>query len=144
MKPAVLDIDRGYKAIFNKLTDLARRRSLDVGFFDDAEVARYAMINEFGSPPRGIPARPFMTRALEKNEDKYAAIATTSIVSRIPGGSVLMLRKIGKEAVEDMRREIIEFKKPANAPSTIRAKGKDDPLVESGRMIRAVNYRIVR
>jgi hypothetical protein len=44
--------------------------------------------------------------------------------------------------VEDIREVFGSSKLKANAPSTIKKKGRNEPLVDSGEMRRRVNFRV--
>jgi hypothetical protein len=49
---------------------------------------------------------------------------------------------IGHRMVEDIRKVFGSSKLKANAPSTIKKKGRNEPLVDSGEMRRRVNFRV--
>ena len=50
---------------------------------------------------------------------------------------------VGRTAVSVMQGVMRNVSYPGNAPSTIQQKGFDNPLVETGEMMRSVTYRIV-
>lgn len=51
---------------------------------------------------------------------------------------------LGKELVIMMKESILEFKSPGNSPVTISMKGFNDPLIDSGQMYDAIEYKISR
>ena len=49
---------------------------------------------------------------------------------------------LGKVMGEQLTESIRSFSTPANAKSTIKAKGFDDPLVQSGAFMRSVDHDV--
>jgi len=50
---------------------------------------------------------------------------------------------VGRRAVGIMQSVMVNVDTPGNAPSTIRQKGFDNPLIETGEMMTSVSYRVV-
>lgn len=92
-----------------------------------------------------IPARKFMERTITRHEGRWQTIAVQQITKLMNGdGSAMMaLHMIGHIAVEQMKSEIVRFKVPHNAPLTVANKGFDDPLIDTGALRDAIDYRIV-
>ena len=102
-------------------------------------VARVATIQEYGDGWR-IPPRPFMRDTVRRCRRKWRNI----IQDRLP---VVMdvkktLSELGQIMVEDVRKTIIDFKDPPNAPSTVASKGFNKPLIDSGQMLNSVKMRV--
>ena len=101
-------------------------------------VAAVATFNEFGGGY--TPPRPFMRDTVRKNWRKWR----TFVQDRFP--SVLdckkMLLELGDVMSSDLRQMIIDYKYPPNAPSTIKAKGFNDPLIDSGQMAESVRMEV--
>ena len=59
---------------------------------------------------------------------------------------MLVLKKIaldlGDVVANDIRDSIIEFDYPPNRPSTIKQKGFNDPLIDSGQMSESVRMEV--
>lgn len=126
---------------------------LNVGFFPDQKygpendnlfVAQVAQFNEEGSDTN--PPRPFMRvgfgGALKKG--MYKSYFTDAI-NRIVSGESSFLKeytKLGPIFVADMKEIIEEWDTPSNSPKTIEAKGFNDPLVWTGTMHDAVDFRV--
>lgn len=92
-----------------------------------------------------IPARPFIRTALIKNTDKYRSMILSRIGLIIDGNSTarILLNQLGAVAVSDIRREMIGWSTPGNAPATIERKGTNNPLVDKGILSRAVTYKVI-
>lgn len=92
-----------------------------------------------------IPARRFMERTIARHEGRWQTLAMQQLTKLMNGdGTAMMaLHMIGHVAVEQMKSEIVRFKVPHNAPLTVANKGFDDPLIDTGALRDAINYRIV-
>ena len=94
-----------------------------------------------------IPARPFLRKAFYDNQHKYrrlVKVGIDEIVYDDKTGHDLLV-KLGKTGVSDVRESIVRWTKPGNAPLTIDNKrGTNNPLVDTGRLIKSVTYKIVR
>ncbi len=49
---------------------------------------------------------------------------------------------MGMRIKGQLQQAIIDFKDPPNAPSTIRAKGFDDPLIHTSHMLNSADYEV--
>jgi hypothetical protein len=66
----------------------------------------------------------------------------TSIIGG-SGGKANMCKRVGKQMVEDIQSIFGDTSKLApNAESTIRRKGRNEPLVDTGTLRSKVNYRV--
>lgn len=94
-----------------------------------------------------IPARPFLRKAFYDNQHKYrrlVKVGIDEIVYDDKTGHDLLV-KLGKAGVSDVRESIRRWTKPGNAPLTIDNKrGTNNPLVDTGSLIKHVTYKIVR
>lgn len=94
-----------------------------------------------------IPARPFLRKAFYDNQRKYrrlVKVGIDEIVYDDKTGHDLLV-KLGKTGVSDVRESIVRWTKPGNAPLTIDNKrGTNNPLVDTGSLIKHVTYKIVR
>ena len=54
----------------------------------------------------------------------------------------VVLQMMGELLAGQLRASIIAMKSPPNAPSTIRKKGFDDPLIDTGHMLNSVDFEI--
>lgn len=108
----------------------------------DISMIELAAIHEFGSPAAGIPQRSFIRSTFARQENHRAlAEMAAKLTQRVIHGMPLerALGIIGTWAVARIRETIdqrlTEGPEPQeNAPSTIRKKGSDLPLVDTGRL----------
>lgn len=138
----VKDIDLGYKALV-KAMGLANLE-VQVGVFAAAgeENVLKAAVNEFGT--ERIPERSFLRSTADKGRNRYGQLIQAGIrrvlLDRASWDAVF--GQIGRIGVNDVRATIIDMA-PRNAPSTIRRKGRDEPLVDTGEMVASISYRVV-
>tara|TARA_R110000824_G_scaffold321148_2_gene508020 strand:- start:65 stop:565 length:501 start_codon:yes stop_codon:yes gene_type:complete len=99
----------------------------------DINVASVAMYQEFGT--RSINSRPFLRRTMfEKRAEIEESIREAVTRAIDTGRTVRELAKSGAEIAELVRRTVMSSRSWAkpNAPATIKKKGFDWPLNETG------------
>ncbi len=145
----VQDIDLGYKAIVRELKKLDGH-DVNAGILKNAgkgkrgiPIALYAFFNEYGT--KHIPSRPFVRIASDENRKTWGNIAADGVGKIID--RQIKWRKccdmVGKRMKEDIKKVIGDKSKLApNAESTIRRKGHDKPLIDTGLMKSKVNFRV--
>lgn len=91
-----------------------------------------------------IPARPFFAQA-EEDLRVIAPRLLKRAQREIERGKDprRALDKLADAAREALSRSIDNFTDPPNAPATIRRKGRNDPLVDRGDLIKAVDAVVV-
>lgn len=128
---------------------------LDAKYGDDNEyhyVAQVAKWQEEGTKGGHIPPRPFfktnIARILAPADPKGYRVH--SVMKSVISGVMLnkyrqnFLEPVGKVLQEALQEEILDFNNPRNSDTTIKRKGFDDPLIETGVMYDSVSYKIVR
>ena len=144
----VIDRDVGFNRI---VRDLQKLDGMEVvaGMLKDsgkasngASYVDIATWNEYGT--RRIPSRPFIRISADTNRQAWAKTAQQCVNDVIDGDSPTEAAQvIGHRMVEDIRKVFGDTSKlKANAPSTIKKKGRNEPLVDSGEMRRRVNFRV--
>lgn len=128
---------------------------LSIGFFpeysygaenDNLPVATVAQWNEEGTSTN--PVRPFMRVgfALPLEKGKYDKLFLQSISRILEGKSNFSqeYKILGPVFVKDMKKSIVDWSTPPNSPRTVEEKGFNDPLIDSGKMLESVDYKIER
>jgi hypothetical protein len=118
----------------------------------DSDIIMKAIWNEFGT--RGgrsgggwggpIPERPFLRNALRSNRDKYRAAMRKAAKALLAGDAktLVVLRKLGLMAMNDVKAEITSMTSPPNSDATIKLKGSSKPLSDTGEMRNSVTYKV--
>ncbi len=161
MANRVQDIDLGYKE-FKKFVLGLKATGPDVliGLIgSDAEakhkdaprfsVAAIGAIHEFGvdEPPVKIPQRSWLRAPFDENRRKYEVLLARLTRSMILGGKGMTMERalgiVGLIAEEDIRKAIRNKIPPPLKTATIRAKGSDVPLIDSGQLIQSITHLVV-
>lgn len=112
-------------------------------YYPEAEggtsIALVAAVHEFGAPEKGIPKRPFMSKAIALNKDKWADKLGKGIAEV---GVDRALDLVGEEMVDDIRKSINDEDWTPLKPETVKRKGFDKPLVDTMDMTRAVTHKV--
>jgi hypothetical protein len=144
--------------------------SVSVGFLagatypDGTPVASVAFWNEFGHKGRklgpdpsaeaiaegerreperagGAPPRPFFRSMISKESPEWGDhLGQALIVNKSDGTKALAL--MGEEIKGELVQSINDFTTPPLAASTIRRKGFAKPLIDTGDMLRSVDFRV--
>lgn len=105
-------------------------------------VAQVAIWNHYGTST--IPARPAITLALEQHKEELQKLQTRLGVALVTGKVTLdqALGLLGEAAVGHIKQTIADGVAPANAPSTIAAKGSSTPLINFGQLRGSITYDV--
>lgn len=141
----------------NRELEFMRKNKIRVGVLGEGAndvqeggitIKQYAELNEYGTS--NIPARPFFREATEFGESP--SLISNRITSEIK--KVINNNKTGEKAMQSIglfvkgriQRSIKAGNWTPNSPSTIKRKRKKvgikPPLIETGSLIRAIDYEI--
>lgn len=96
-----------------------------------------------GSPLRNLPPRPVVEPGIEKSKDIWTpelAAAAQAMMEQKPGQATLHLKRAGVIASNAVKRMFGSSDLAPNAPSTIRKKKSDRPLIDTGILRRSITY----
>ena len=111
------------------------------GKFVKKSKSNYATTHKVGSYSFSIPPRPFFRNAISHNKDKWMKQLRDDIASSLD--SKKALTAVGLLIRDDIIESIIEFKIPENAPSTVRQKGFNKPLIgKKPQMVNSVTFTV--
>lgn len=105
-------------------------------------------IQSHGSPAYRIPPRPIIEPAIEANIEMISKFLKRSVKYFLEGNEeegYMALEATGMLAQGYVRKWFTDERNewPPNAPSTIKAKGSDRPLIDTGELRKSITY-IVR
>lgn len=134
-----------------KLLDLARRLgnggTVRVGYLEGAttpegvSVPLYAVIQNFGAPALGVPARPFFTNMVEEKNEGWG----DSLIGILKANNYdvgLSLEKLGEHIKGQLQQSIRDTNDPPLAPATIARKGFAKPLIDKGFMFNDIGVEV--
>lgn len=143
----LIDIKEIDEMLAETVETLSGASSVKAGYFEGKaypngfEIAKNALVQEYGTIEDGgfIPPRPFLTNAM-KNERKWKNILN----SEMDKGRDLSqaLARVGEEMRSDIVRSIDENIPPANAASTVKAKGSSHTLIDNGTLKGSASYEV--
>lgn len=104
--------------------------------------AQLMAIHEFGT--EHIPERAPIRKTMAKNGDNYGVMFEKAIMGVLEGKSDadLILNRIGAQVAGDVVGEIQSGVGPELAPSTIKRKGSDRPLIDTGALVQSISYEV--
>ena len=111
---------------------------------DGTKVVDVVRWNEYGTSK--IPARPAFRRSISRTAPKLAEIGAEQAREMLHGKLRFNVaaRRLAKLLAEDMQKAVESFRTPPNAPSTIRKKGFNNPLIETRLMVRSITYKLLK
>lgn len=127
---------------------------LKIGIFDQAkygpendnlQVAQVLQWMEEGDPvlypPRPVMRVGFLPR-LKTSE--YVPLFQETISSVLEGKLTLKqsYRRMAPILVAGLKNEIIQWDTPPNSPQTVADKGFNDPLINTGKMLESVDFKV--
>lgn len=157
MTAAVSDKDMGYRDLMKRLGGMHSTQVLvgvrstghelvisDEGISGESlDLAAIAEVNEFGSSDGHVPERSFLRSTIDQHRVQYGLLLEQAVERMIDGAAPeVAYGRVGLAAVADVQRTIRSRVPPPNAPSTIKRKGSDVPLIDTGRLIQSIDYTI--
>lgn len=113
-------------------------------YADETDMCDVALFNELGTS--NAPSRPFLRQSVDGNSDKINALCK-SIMKNVSNGSCTAeeaYKKAGVYIKGLVQEQIKNGEFAANKPSTIKKKGSDNPLIDTGQMRQSVNFVICK
>lgn len=141
---------RGGDKFRQRLTELAAQAAtakVRVGIIEQANydgsdgesVAQVAFWNEYGTAT--IPPRPFFRNTIAQHKDEWPKQAAEML--EVNGGDVRQtLADMGEVVKGQIKMTIQDFREPPNAAATVKKKGFDKPLIDTGTLWRSIDYEV--
>ena len=132
------------KALDAIAANVTKASEVQIGFLENARypdgtsVAMVAAINEYGKPP-SQPPRPFFRQMITERSKEWPD-AVQKLLKSHDYAADATLADMGELIKGELADSIVQFTSPPLKPSTIAAKGFDKPLVDTGVMLRSIDY----
>ena len=147
MASKLTDKDRGFAALMAAPAAFGGNE-LQVGIFDE-EQSKIGFTHEFGTDPAKtpyIPPRPWLRGTADANKKGIGKRSEKIAIAVIEGRSPTRdLNAMGQWLVRRMRKFIFTQGPSVWPPlkeATIKAKGNDAMLVDTGAMVSSIEYRV--
>lgn len=140
----IVEDENNLPELIDKLNRL-KGSSVEVGILGGGEVLIYANVHEFGAPSIGVPERSFMRSTIDNKENEILDAVEDAIWRYLEGEITLRnaLTMIGEYLVGEVKKTIKDMDSPPLKPETITAKGSSGVLVDTGRLINSIDYKVV-
>lgn len=91
-----------------------------------------------------IPERSYLRTTFDQNEDKYVNYLQKGAYEIVSGevSAKELLNGLGKIVKKDIRRAISLKSDPNNAAITVANKGKDNPLIDTGKLLLSIDSEV--
>lgn len=142
----------GGEQLESRLQELAEKvgnpGTLRVGFLerstypDGTPVALVAAVHNFGAPSRGIPPRPFFSNTVAAGKKKWGD-ALVTLLKENDYDAKRSLALMGEGIKGEIQNAINNGSYTPLKPATVRRKGFDKPLIDTGHMLNSVDYEVV-
>jgi hypothetical protein len=144
----ITGIQSAQDALRKELAKIQGDKYVTVGIHEGAQavddgsmtMAQLGATLHFGTNNGRIPARPWLDVGVASGNEKYANIIKRGFENDKSVDDIL--ETVGVVAVGKVQSYMTDLRTPPNAPSTIKAKGSDNPLVDSGALRQSVTYAI--
>ena len=93
-----------------------------------------------------IPERAFIRGGFDANSSRFAE-KSVQLLRQVILGKFSMnnfFELMGDYIVGELKRYMVNLSDPANSSATISAKGRSNPLIDTGRLRDAITYKVVR
>ena len=149
MENKVLSGGKGLKDALNKIAESMGNGQVSVGFIngatypeDGTPVAAVAFWNEFGHGGKfPAPPRPFFRNMISEESPTWGPkIAKLAKSTSYNGTEILSV--MGEDIKGALEKSINQFSTPALAPSTVKSKGFDKPLIDTSRMLNSITFKV--
>lgn len=104
--------------------------------------ANFAMDHQIGASTIDIPARPFLRNSFDENLDEMTAFVQ-SVFRRVFVCQILPLQALhltGQKFTGIVQRKIVDGPWKPNSRATIRRKGSNRPLIDTGRLRQSIRH----
>lgn len=106
---------------------------------DGESVAQVAFWNEYGTAT--VPPRPFFRNTIAEHKDEWPKQAAEMLEAN--GGDVRQaLADMGEVVKGQIKMTIQDFREPPNAAATVKQKGFDKPLIDTGTLWRSIDCEV--
>lgn len=146
IKEWLLDVGEPYVIVGVRQEDGEKLHSPDED--EELTIADVAAVNEWGSEDGHIPERSYLRSTFDENKGKYSNMLDRGLGEAIDQRGDFdkvhdTLELVGERVKRDVQRKIREFDDPPNAPATIKRKGADNPLIDTGRLRQSIDSQVM-
>jgi phage gpG-like protein len=111
---------------------------------DGTGTAMVAAVHEFGAPSINVPERSFLRSTIDEKRADYIDLFIKGFNKALEGSMEpkKVFSLIGLQAQTDVQKKIQTISKPALKKATIKAKGSEKPLIDTGHLLQSIRYEV--
>ena len=133
----------------HNITDEKKIKKLKNRKINDLTNAQKLFINSRGSPATNMPPRPVIEPAIEDKFDQISEVIKQGAIKGLEGDMEGFRQDYDLAGLMGQTASINWFDNPKNnwspnAESTIKKKGSNAPLIDTGAMRKAITYSVVK
>lgn len=133
----------------HNITDEKKIKKLKNRKINDLTNAQKMFINSRGSPATNMPPRPVLEPAIEDKFDQISEVIKQGAIKGLEGDMEGFRQDYDLAGLMGQTASINWFDNPKNnwspnAESTIKKKGSNAPLIDTGAMRKAITYVVVK
>lgn len=134
------DKDMGMQRVLDEINTIGGFTDIGVHSDEQDELLIIAGANEFGT--KNIPARPYIRGFIDSHEADIKELARQYSGEIIDGtiSRYEALVLMGQFIEGGIKEYMVNLREPPNAPSTIKKKGSDNPLIDKGHLIGSIRH----
>ena len=127
----------------NPLQKVMGANKVQVGIFGDGKQTMLANIFEYGGGRWGnVPDWSPLETAAPKILEAGVAIVKQEAAEMILNGKSNTLKKVALKGAEILKETIEDIKSPGNKEATIKKKGFDNPMIDTGKFKKAASGKV--
>jgi hypothetical protein len=134
-----IDIPARTQTIYRRFNE--RTGNIDDYRFVKSSKANLAQTVQVPAHTITIPSRPFFRQMLAEKSPSWGA-DMAEIMKSSDYDAKKTLSLMGERIASQLKESITNMDEPANATSTVRKKGFNNPLIDSGHMQSSVDYEV--
>ena len=131
------------ETVKNPLKKVQGQNKVQVGIFGDGKLTMLANIFEdgggrWGNTPSWSPLETATPKIAEVGRD----IVKQEVAQMILNGKDNALKKVALKGAEILKETIEDIKSPGNKESTIKKKGFDNPMIDTGKFKKSASAKV--
>lgn len=135
---ATIDVESREQTIYRAID--AKGDFKKGGRFVKKAKSNFATTHDVGAHTVIIPPRPFMRETIASHSHGWGKLLGTAL--EVANFNVKVALGVTGRAIADQMRDTISRISPPNAPSTVKKKGFNTPLVDTGRLRNSIQHEV--
>lgn len=137
---AIINVPARKQTIYRSLNEKTGNFNRN-GKFVKRDKSNFASEHDVPAHTIKIPPRPFFRKTIAENSSEWGK-QVAQLLKANNYDADAALNELGDHIKGQLTESILSYEDPPNAPSTIRKKGFNAPLRDTGTMARSIDYEV--